>query len=360
MRVDASSPGIVWPVASIVAGALLLSVGCAPAAPPASMAASQGTSASSTTASAPAGATPARIKFQHSWVANNQVTGYYAAVDKGFYKDEGLDVEVVMGGPNLDPIQTVMGGATTLGQADAQAVAAARAEGLPISVLGARYQKAPNALICRSEAGVNTPADVVGKRVGASPKDRPITETALTLAGVDTNRVQFTATGADLTPLLSGQIDCRHGFSSNEPVALELQGFPTSVHLLYDMGYKQQGQPLFASEETVRTQRDALVRFIRASIKGWQYSFDHPEEATRILLDKAADLDYEKELRSLKEDEVLMATSFTAQNGLFAIDPDTWKESLSLMIKAGAINRPVTNEELLNPDLHRAARAGAS
>ena len=60
--------------------------------------------------------------------------GYYAAVDKGFYKDEGLDVEVVMGGPNLNPIQTVMGGATTLGQADAQAVAAARAEGLPISV----------------------------------------------------------------------------------------------------------------------------------------------------------------------------------------------------------------------------------
>src|SRR5689334_5747486 len=284
LRADAASPGIVWPLASVVAGALLLAAGCAPTAPPASTGSSQGASASSTTASASGGAAPARIKFQHDWVANNQVTGYYAAVDKGFYKEEGLDVEVVMGGPNLNPIQTVMGGATTLGQADVQAVAAARAEGVPISVVGARYQKAPNALICRPEAGVNRPADVVGKRVGASPKDRPITETALTLAGVDISRVQFNVTAVHLKLLLTGQIDCRHGFSSNEPVALELQGFPTNVYLLYDMGYKQQGHTLFASEETVRTQRDALVRFIRASIKGWQYSFDHPEEATRILL----------------------------------------------------------------------------
>jgi NitT/TauT family transport system substrate-binding protein len=343
----------------MVVAAVLLSAGCAPAAPPASAGGSQGTAAPTTTASAPAAATPARIKFQHSWVANSQVTGYYAAVDKGFYRDEGLDVEVVMGGPNIDAVQSVMGGATTLGQVDAQAVADARAEGLPISVIGARYQKAPNALICRPEAGVRTPADVVGKRVGAAPYDRPILETALTLAGVDTSRVQFTSTGTDLTPLISGQIDCRHGFSSNEPVALELQGFPTNVFLLYDMGYRQQGQPLFVSEETVRDQRNALVGFIRASIKGWQYSFDHPEEATRILLGKAPDLDYEKELRSLKEDEVLMATAYTAQNGLFAIDPETWRESLSLMTHASAIDRPVTTDELLNLDLQRAARADA-
>src|SRR5262249_12426065 len=162
--------------------------------------------------------------------------GYFIAIDKGWYREEGLEVEVLPGGPNVYAVQAVVSGVATLGVTDAQAAASARSQGLPMQVIGARLQKAPNAVVCHGEAGVNTPQDLVGKRVGVTPKDRPILDAALKFVGVDPARVELSATGQDLGPLVTRQMDCRYGFISNEHVGLELQGVPTRSFLLYDLG----------------------------------------------------------------------------------------------------------------------------
>lgn len=300
-------------------------------------------------ASASAAASPAltALKYQHSWVMNAQAVGYLVAVEQGFYGAEGLDVEIIAGGPNVNPVQTVMGGVAPVGAANAQQAAAARAQGLPIKAIGALYQKAPSAIVCRADAGVEAPADLVGKRVGAGPKDRPLIEAALTFAGVDPGRVELSATGADLTPILAKQIDCRYGFISNEPNALELKGVPTHSFLMYDLGLKQQGGILFTTEEAWGGQRDALQRFVRGSANGWQWAFDHPEDATRLLLDKASDLEYEHQLRHIKGDAALAVTPYSQQHGLYALDADIWREWLATLQRIGELNRPVTVEEML-------------
>jgi NitT/TauT family transport system substrate-binding protein len=297
------------------------------------------------------------VKHQHPWFLERGALGYFVAIEKGWYGEEGLEVEVLPGGPNVNAVQAVMGGLATIGVTDAEPAAAARSQGLPIRIIGARLQQAPNAVICRADAGVNTPQDLVGKRVGVTPKDQAILNVALRFAGVAPDSVQLSGTGQDLGPLITQQMDCRYGFINNEPLGLEQQGVATRSFTLWDLGIKEQGAIHFTSEETLTSQRDVLVRYMRASTKGWQWSIDHPEEALRLLVDKyTTNLDYDKQLSTMKVDVSLMLAGAAPQRGLLSLDRDSWKDTLVVLEREGVLGRAVSVDELLDVDVMRAAR----
>ena len=298
------------------------------------------------------GATLTPVKFQASWLINYQSVGYIVAIEQGFYEEEGLNVEIVPGGPDINPIQSVLGGTALIGTMNVHSVVNARAEGLPIKVVGARYQIAPDAIVCRADRGVTSPADLVGKKVGVPAHNRSLVEAALRVAGIDPAQVELVPIGADLTPILKGTIDCQHSYLSNEPVALKQQRLPVKTFTLYEMGYRQQGHALFVHEKTLENQRDVIERFVRASAKGWRWAIDHPEEAIRVLVDKySSGLDYDQQLQQLQADIPLMVTPYSSAHGLFALDPNVWEDTLELMHKYALVQAPVTTEELIVPDV---------
>jgi ABC-type nitrate/sulfonate/bicarbonate transport system substrate-binding protein len=203
-------------------GVANLLAACAPAAPPPAPAPTAAATAvpkvaatvAPTTAPA-AAATMDKIKFQLRWVKNIQFGGFFAGLDKGFYKDEGLDVEILGGGPNISVLQVVTGGGANIGYGVFDDLVRARAEqGLPVTVFGANYQTPPVCFMSKADNPVKTAQDFVGKKLATTNGSRPTFEALMTHNGVDPGKVNVIPAGVEPTAMATGEVDVYHGFST--------------------------------------------------------------------------------------------------------------------------------------------------
>src|SRR5262249_40093757 len=137
----------------------------------------------------------------------------------------------------------------------------ARSQSIPLKAIGATEDKSPSALTCRPQANVKTVADLKGKTVGAAAPQRINLEAMLRINTIDPSQVNVVPGGADLTSQVAGRVDCRVSYINDESISLQEQGMDPVILLYYDAGLKQQGDVLFVSEDTDRTQGAVLTRF---------------------------------------------------------------------------------------------------
>src|SRR5205814_10723525 len=130
----------------------------------------------------------------------------------------------------------------------------------------------------------------------------------------------------DMSLLVAGRIDCRQTNIQDEPISLQEQGFAADSFLFYDWGFHQQGDAYVATEDVVATKKDVLTRFIRASIKGWQYAMDNPEETAKLIHASYAPDEAESHtLSTIKALKPVVVTDRTAKAGLLTLDPPVWQ-----------------------------------
>ena len=235
-----------------------------------------------------------KITLQLKWVTQAQFAGYYVAKDKGFYKDAGLDVTIKAGGPDINPSQVIAGGGADVVVDWMPSALATREKGVPLVNIAQVFQRSGMELTCRNDSGVKTPADFKGKTLGVwfSGNEYPFLSWMDKL-GLKTNGepdgVKVLKQGFNVDPLLQKQAACISTMTYNEYWQLIEAGMKPeqlTVFKYEDQGVATLEDGLYATEKTLADPKMAekLARFVKASMKGWDYAVKNQDEAVKIVL----------------------------------------------------------------------------
>ncbi|MCB5205201.1 ABC transporter substrate-binding protein [Neorhizobium sp. T786] len=236
-----------------------------------------------------------KVVLQLKWVAQGQFGGYYVAKDKGFYEEEGLDVEIKAGGPDIAPEQVIAGGGADVIVAWMGGALVAREKGVPLVNIAQPYQKSGLQLICPKDGPIKTEADFKGHTLGVwffgneYPFFAWMNKLGLSTEG-GADGVTVLKQSFDVQPLVQKQADCISVMTYNEYWQAIDAGFKPedlTVFNYTEMGNDLLEDGLYALETKLQDPafKENMVKFVRASMKGWKYAIKNPDEAAEIVMD---------------------------------------------------------------------------
>jgi NitT/TauT family transport system substrate-binding protein len=269
------------------------------------------------------GLAPARLRaqtavaLQLSWLHSSQFAGSYIAQDRGFWRDAGLDVALLPGGPNAPVEPPVVSGTALVGISAADYTAAAVEQGAPFKILGVAMQKNPFVIASLPANPVNEPADLAGKRIGMALANTPVLQALCTLNGVDIDAIEIVPTQYSAQPLLAGEVDCLLCWETDLPVAMAMQGVESLTMLMADYGYAVHSQTYIATEDSLANRRDALVALMAGEVRGWEAYREDTDAAAELTLAMYPDLGLDLETQKLQaaRQVPLMFSDLTDANG---------------------------------------------
>lgn len=226
---------------------------------------------------------PERVTLQLKWLHQFQFAGYYAALAKGFYRDEGLDVTIREGGAGRPVVATVLKGDAHYGIGDSDLLID-RINGQPLVALAAIFQHSPYVLMSRADRGIRSPSDLVGARVMLSDGQGSIQLRAvLKREGIDPQRVNILPQTWKLEDLIEGRVDAMSAYSTVEPALLRARGVAPATMRSLDYGVDFYGDILFTTEAQAAKAPERTAAFLRATRKGWEYAFTHEQEIADLI-----------------------------------------------------------------------------
>ncbi|MCF7746768.1 ABC transporter substrate-binding protein [Sulfitobacter sp. M39] len=282
------------------------------------------------------------VTLQLKWVTQAQFAGYYVAQDKGFYDAEDLNVTIKPGGPDIAPTQVLAGGGADVAVEWMPAALAAREKGLPMVNIAQPFKSSGMMLTCRKDAGIETTDDFKGKTLGVwffgneFPFLSWMSKLELPTEGGE-DGVTVLKQGFNVDPLLQNQAACVSTMTYNEYWQVIDAGLtPDDLNVFK---YEEQGvatleDGLYALEENLADSafEDKMVRFVRASMKGWKYAEENPDEAAEIVLDNDASGAQTEEHQKRMMGEVAKLTA--GSNG--ALDEADYERTVQSLLSGGS------------------------
>ncbi len=237
------------------------------------------------------------IRVQLRWLHQFQFAGYYAALELGYYREAGLEVTLVEGGPGRNPIEEVVSGRAQYGAA-ASEVLLAHLRGQPVKILAVIFQQSPSVFLARKASGINSPQDMLGQRVMMLPGFDDAELLAMFMKeGVKLEKIHRLPTSYNIEDLILGKTDAFNAYLTNEPYYLESRGVPTTIIRPSTYGIHFYGDSVFTSEREVKDHPERVKAFLQATLRGWQYAMDHPEEIIELILARYHPLKTREHLR---------------------------------------------------------------
>ncbi|MBO8137438.1 MAG: ABC transporter substrate-binding protein [Desulfotomaculum sp.] len=245
-----------------------------------------------------------KITVMLDWVPNTNHTGLYAALEKGWYKEQGLDVEIISpteGGTT----QLVAANKADFGVSYQEDVTMARANDVPVVSIAAVIQHNTSGFASKKEDNITSPKDFEGKRYGGwgSPTEEAVIRAIMENAGADFNKVEFVNIGqADFFTAIERDVDFTWIYYGWDGVEAEKRGLDLNVLMLKDLhpALDYYTPVLICSEKTIKERPELVKKFMAATSQGYQFAIEHPEEAAGILLKHAPELDKELVMASQK------------------------------------------------------------
>jgi len=289
------------------------------------------------------------VTIQLKWVAQAQFAGYFVAKDKGFYKEAGLDVTINPGGPDVAPPQVIAGGGADVVVDWMPSALASREKGVPLVNVSQTFKHSGLELVCRKDTGIKSPEDFKGKTIGIwyGGNEYPFLNWMAKL-GIKTDGspggIKVLKQGFNVDPILQKQADCVSAMTYNE------------YWQVIDGGYKPSDLVVFNYEkEGVNTLEDGLwvieaklkdpafvakmAKFVKASVKGWDYAKTHEDEAVKIILatDTTGSKTEKDQKRMMGEIGKLLDT------GNMELDPKDYDRTVSILL-AGKSDPVITKK----------------
>jgi NitT/TauT family transport system substrate-binding protein len=285
----------------------------------------------------------AEVTVQFGWLHNPQFVGFYVAKEKGFYRDAGLAVAFKEYEEGVNQIDDLLTGVIDFGVSTPVEILPAVQEGKKIKAVGVIYQTGPWALATLKSSNIKSPADFKGKRLGAKGDNSEakikypalmnkfgIKASEATILGLD-----YTLDEAD--DLTTGRADVIDLYRTDQPYLLKKKGLEFNLLLPENFGVTGYGDTLITSDSLISTHPELVKEFVKATMKGWEYAADHPEEALAITL-RYANKDYKDEER----DKFILEQSLplikpTGDSPLGDMSFIIWNETAKNMEAAGVL-----------------------
>ncbi|PPC92331.1 MAG: GGDEF domain-containing protein [Methylobacter sp.] len=226
------------------------------------------------------------IHLQLRWHHQFQFAGYYAAVEKGFYQNAGLNVILDAGSPEKNPVWQVLQGDAEYGVGNAELLLE-RLRGAPLVALAAIYQHSPSVLLANKNAKADSPHDLIGKTVMMMGSETDADFFAMFYnEGINVASINFIPSSFNIDDLINGNTDAFNSYLTNEPYYLKERGVEFTVINPRNYGIDFYSDILFTSEQEIFDHPQRVKAFRQASIEGWVYAMEHPDEIIELLLKK--------------------------------------------------------------------------
>ncbi|MFD1715501.1 ABC transporter substrate-binding protein [Amnibacterium flavum] len=265
------------------------------------------------------------ISFQLDWVKDSEFGGFFEADEKGYFADEGLDVEFLDGGDVSSTAAVIAGGAAQIGiVSNLSRLIDAIDTGADLVAVGALYQTSPAGLMTLPDLDVTSVDDLKGLRIGTDESGTADIDTLFRVNGEEPD-YEDVRVGYDAAPLFDDQIDAYYAYVTNQPIPYELQGIDVNTVTFADLGFESYAGLIVTTREFLDSNRDAVEGFVRAASKGWSETIDDPSATAELTIGSyGADLglDEDSEVASLTAITELVQSDYTKSNGLFAMDPE--------------------------------------
>lgn len=285
------------------------------------------------------------VSVRLAWLHGSGFEGYYAAQDKGLYRQKGLKVEINPGGVDRNSILLVASGSDTFGMAGAVEILQARDKGIPIKAIAAIYKENPIVYFSHKDSGIKTPNDFKGKKIGV--KNGLDTEilyrTFLSQFNIKSSDVTEVPVKSDMTPFFRKEVDVWPGFINVEPIIAKAQGFETNLIFPKDYGIPMYAQVIFAREDFISKHPEIVRQFLDATIQGWEYAVTNEQEA-RELAKK-----YDPQLNDQFEQESFAATKSLVQPGntkLGLMDKSVWEADAKILREQGLMKNDLKLQDV--------------
>jgi len=226
-----------------------------------------------------------KISLQLKWLHSFQFAGYYAAKEKGFYAEEKLDVSIEPRLPGINNIEQVLKDQSQYGVADT-GLLEQRLTGKPVVVLASIFQHNPLVYLTLKSSGIVSPYELKGKRVMEDSYDNAPLLAMLYEAGISTNDFTHLANSFNPDDLINGKTDAMVSYLTDQVDYFKHKGIEINVIDPRNYGVDFLSDNLFTTEQEINRHPDRVRRFLRASLKGWDYALKHQDELIRIILDK--------------------------------------------------------------------------
>jgi len=293
-------------------------------------------------ASAFAAAHANKVVLQLKWVTQAQFAGYFVANDMGFYEEEGLTVEIKPGGPDVSPPQVIAGGGADVVLDWMPSALASREKGLPLVNIAQPFKSSGMMLTCRKDTGITSPADFKGKTLGVwfFGNEYPFLSWMSTL-GIPTDGgdagVTVLKQGFNVDPILNKQADCVSTMTYNEYWQIIDAGLSPDDLIVFkyeDQGVATLEDGMYVLEENLNDPVfvDKMVRFVRASMKGWKYAEENPDEAAEIVLENDATGAQTEKHQKRMMGEIAKLTAGSAG----ALDPADYERTVQTLLNGGS------------------------
>lgn len=283
------------------------------------------------------------INLRLKWLHQAQFAGNYIAKEKGFYEDNGLDVELLEGGVESPSLPDVISGNSQYGIAGADDIIVAVSKGMPVKAIAVIYKFSPVTYFSLDES-IKTPYDWVGKKIGIKEGTGTTYSYISMLNELDIDRSSITeiSVGYDLNMLYDGEVDVWPGFRINEPFTAEKKGY--KVYQVYpeEWGVTMYADVLFTTTDRIKNNPDEVNAFVQATLKGWQYAIENKKESVDIVMYYAA---------TQREDQDFMLEKsipliHTGDNRLGYMEENLWQNQVNILLENSVIEHEISVEDI--------------
>lgn len=298
-----------------------------------------------------------KVNLQLGWLAGNNQIGEIVAKQLGYYAAEGLEIAIQPGGPSIDGLAIVASGRFEAGQiSSSPSLMLAASQDIPVKAFATGLQQHPYAFFSLKKKPIQSPKDMIGKKIGIQATGLVLLRALLAKNGISEKDLQIVTIGSDMSPLLTGQVDAVTGWVTNV-TALKPLGADRVDLRLWDSGVRLYALPYYATTDTLTRRRDTVIRFVRATAKGWAYANANRDKAADMLVKEYPNLNRNDERVAI---ETLMSYCFngsTKAGGWGVMDPAVWQEQIALYSQLGQFSKRTPKlDEVMTMDILQATR----
>lgn len=331
----------------LVVGALILAACGGGASPAADSPAPNGDGTNAAGDSTALEKTDISMRFQ--WIPQWQFAGYIVAEANGYYDDVGLNVTLNGGGPDFPTKQLVASGSDDFGTSWVDSMYLSEQRGVPLMALATFFQDSPTVYMVHADSGIETPADFAGKTVAVYYGGGEETEFMAMLreVGLDREEVNEVPGEFSLEPFFQRRIDVLPVYATDQPNIARSQGY--DVHLIdaRDYGVVMMGDVLFSTREFIEQHPNTTRAFVQATLRGWNWAAENPEEAVDIILEFNPELDRDQLLFEAEETIKLLRYG-AGERCIGWSDRTAWETEEQMLLDLGILEEPTPYEDVAN------------
>jgi NitT/TauT family transport system substrate-binding protein len=299
-----------------------------------------------------------KVTLSLNWVPGGNHVGFYLANEQGFYKAEGLDVEIQRGYGSGDTVKRVATGAAQIGVGDSASVLVGRSNGQKVKMISALFSHAADAIFFLEGKDISKPKDLEGRSIGGTTGETTLNllPTFAKATGTDFSKLKVVnlASSAKPASLASKSVDALVGFVNEEPgirSAVEKAGEKLGKFKFTDVGIDYYSIGLIASDETIAKNPDMLKRFIRATLKGYALAIKDPALATAAFVKVLPEANPAIVREQFDIAKSLIASPQTASSGIGFIDETRMTKTIDLIKGYQKVDSSLTAKDIFTMSL---------